>query len=446
MLEKVLLVLPVVGVLQFLICCIVAAQFYPGGSPFSLHNEIWTEGYSFWQNPVSDLGRCFAWNGVQNETSRSIYTPSLIFLAISAIPLALLMPARFRGSRRFLKLAAFAFTLSFCFMLGVAWTPYDTLLREHDFFFSAWLIAFSVALLLFHVAIRKRQKENGCSQGRHRVVTIVSWVTLGLVLLHIVQTYVPWQRQLYIPAQKIVAIVSLAWVAIASLSAFPRPGANDRLANVRGSQPDKKNSFTFLPLVAGIVLAILIGGWTIANRTPVACQVIPSPLFEAPPFVVRFANNTRRTLESIKIAGWVNGEIGVNEKLIVELWEIKDGKPSLLDQSTKSRDVNFVPTGLNSVFVSSIPIVVAERPEYGQPESMEIVDTPGFIAVFHPPAGFQTKCQWSYYDFLPSGTGLAIWMVSDQFSLFGKETLESVVATYQEGTGLLVTIRRELQD
>lgn len=79
----------IIGAIQFIIIPIIAMFFYGGGTAW----DPAAEGYTFWQNFFSDLGRTFAYNSVENAISSLLFNGSL---GLFGVALVLLYSASFR--------------------------------------------------------------------------------------------------------------------------------------------------------------------------------------------------------------------------------------------------------------------------------------------------------------------------------------------------------------
>ena len=71
--KKTAYVLIIFGNVQFIILTIIAMFFYKGGT----YIDNSTQGYLFWYNYFSDLGRTVAHSGTQNMISWIIFTVAL---------------------------------------------------------------------------------------------------------------------------------------------------------------------------------------------------------------------------------------------------------------------------------------------------------------------------------------------------------------------------------
>ena len=74
-------IIGVIGCVQFLIFSTIAMFNYSGGTSWNKS----AEGYTFWHNVMSDLGRTVSYSGISNTFSSTIFNSSLIFFGISII-------------------------------------------------------------------------------------------------------------------------------------------------------------------------------------------------------------------------------------------------------------------------------------------------------------------------------------------------------------------------
>ena len=65
-----------IGLMQFLLFSTIAMFYYGGGTSW---NKL-AEGYTFWHNVMSDLGRTVSYSGLSNTVSSTIFNSSLIIV------------------------------------------------------------------------------------------------------------------------------------------------------------------------------------------------------------------------------------------------------------------------------------------------------------------------------------------------------------------------------
>ena len=129
--------LPIIGMVGFLLCIVLSISFYPGGT---IKQEN-TSGYIFTENFLSDLGRTVSPSGDNNFASMILFICALASISLS-------MSGFFYGTFRYFKnkfplqgislgIGTVLFIVSFCFLLGVGFTPANIALPPH-IFFAVW--------------------------------------------------------------------------------------------------------------------------------------------------------------------------------------------------------------------------------------------------------------------------------------------------------------------
>ena len=147
-LEQLLCLVTIFGVLQFILLTFIAGIFYPGGYDYS--------SYYF-----SDLGAVMARNGEVNSISSKIFTVTLTVTALTFIPFWIIIRSLFTESRveRILsRVGSSLGLLSSPFIIGVAMFPIDTKVDTHFFVTLTFFSLFTVATLLYSIAIILNKK------------------------------------------------------------------------------------------------------------------------------------------------------------------------------------------------------------------------------------------------------------------------------------------------
>ena len=140
-------IITIFGVLQFLLLTFIATFMYPGGYDYF--------GYYF-----SDLGAVVARNGELNTISKTLFSVTLIIIALTLIPFWLLIRSLFTKSRREKILSKIGSTLGLIsspFIIGVALFPMDTYLELHLLVSLLFVLLFVLAALLYSIAIKFNQ-------------------------------------------------------------------------------------------------------------------------------------------------------------------------------------------------------------------------------------------------------------------------------------------------
>lgn len=142
----------VIGCGIFLLLTVIAMFTYPGGNA----NDEWTEGYDFFRNFFSDLGRYRLVNGNPNTASFILFFIALSIAGSSLILFFMAFRNFFTQDRinNWASLAGtgFGVVAGVCF-IGVAFTPYDLYLDMHvDFVFWAFR-TFLITVCIFAFVI-----------------------------------------------------------------------------------------------------------------------------------------------------------------------------------------------------------------------------------------------------------------------------------------------------
>jgi hypothetical protein len=107
--------------------------FYPGG----IRDNLSIQGYSFWGNTFSDLGRTIAWNGETNLISMILFTFAFGIQVISVIPFYLKFMSIFQEiqlEKKVSKIGSYFGIISSIAFIGVLCTPADILNGPHWIF------------------------------------------------------------------------------------------------------------------------------------------------------------------------------------------------------------------------------------------------------------------------------------------------------------------------
>ena len=187
-----------IGSIQFIIIPIIAMFFYGGGTIWN-HDAI---GYTFWENFLSDLGRTFAHNGVENNISSPLFNTSLGLFGNSIV---LLHSSTFR---LFKSVWGYLITLTGIIsgigMIIIALAPDNVLHDLHMLGVWVWLVALLIiAVLIFIYDFRSKE--------RNQHFVILSLMMAILVGYHISQGFMDVRGPLIVATQKVVVYLNCAW-------------------------------------------------------------------------------------------------------------------------------------------------------------------------------------------------------------------------------------------
>jgi len=142
----------IICIIQFLILTTIAMFFYPGGNMINPN----TQGYSFFENFISDLGRTKSISGKPNIISLILYTIAGVAFSISLILFVLALRDLFKNNVKTILIANFIIILgiiSAIFMLVGYLTPWDIYGSTHVLCGLIFTATGLITLLLYAIAI-----------------------------------------------------------------------------------------------------------------------------------------------------------------------------------------------------------------------------------------------------------------------------------------------------
>ncbi|MFX1378194.1 MAG: hypothetical protein ACFFA4_03800 [Promethearchaeota archaeon] len=150
--RQIAFLLTIINCIQSLIFTSLAMLFYPGGT-FSDPN---TDGYSFFGNIFSDLGRFTAHSGESNFISFIMYNTSLFAMGVLFIPFFIAIPYLFKKEgegKGLAKISSLLGILVVVAMAGASLTPADLYYVIHVSFGFFSFIALLPLTILYTLAI-----------------------------------------------------------------------------------------------------------------------------------------------------------------------------------------------------------------------------------------------------------------------------------------------------
>ncbi len=206
--KRIASIVSLVGVCQFTVLSAVSMRLYPGGSPFGHERE----GYAFWSNSLSDLGREVSVSGVANPVGSALFQTSLIVATLGLGGMWAAVPSLF-ASRKLIALSVRALGVGYVVgMIAVALVPTDT----HHFWHMTAIGGMAAAgvggLVLSCVGmILDRRCPVVCAPA-----TLVLVILAGMHFLQYASNFWlggPWTRAAPF-VQKLLAIYAIAWVVL----------------------------------------------------------------------------------------------------------------------------------------------------------------------------------------------------------------------------------------
>ena len=151
-------ILPSAAIVVFIFLVIMGAMSYEGGHRLDLNSE----GYSFSNNYLSDLGRIKTVAGMDNSIPFYCFNSALIILSVVFSFYFLFLPSVYDESIEIQNIArvgsVFGFLASLCFA-GVAYTPADLFIDAH-IFFADWLFRLMNLTIVFYAITYIMMKKN----------------------------------------------------------------------------------------------------------------------------------------------------------------------------------------------------------------------------------------------------------------------------------------------
>lgn len=151
-------ILPSSAIVLFILLVIMGALSYEGGHRLDLNSE----GYSFSNNYLSDLGRIKTVAGMDNSIPFYCFNSALIILSVVFSFYFLFLPSVYDESIKIQNISragsVFGFLASICFA-GVAYTPADLFIDAH-IFFADWLFRLMNLTIVFYAVTYVMMKKN----------------------------------------------------------------------------------------------------------------------------------------------------------------------------------------------------------------------------------------------------------------------------------------------
>ena len=143
---------PRVAMITFLFCVLLAMLIYPSGT---YHNHD-TNGYLFFENFLSDLGRITSHGGANNFHSSLLFNMALTFGGATYLIFYYYLNTLFNSALS--KLGSIFGIMGACCLVGVAFTPADLYFDSH-IFFNRWVFRlFLLSTILYSWIIYKSDK------------------------------------------------------------------------------------------------------------------------------------------------------------------------------------------------------------------------------------------------------------------------------------------------
>tara|TARA_A100001011_G_scaffold303844_1_gene318025 strand:- start:2 stop:721 length:720 start_codon:yes stop_codon:yes gene_type:complete len=151
-------ILPSAAIILFIFLVMMGAMSYEGGHRLDLNSE----GYSFSNNYLSDLGRIKTVAGMDNSIPFYCFNSALIILSVVFSFYFLFLPSVYDETIKIQNISqvgsVFGFLASICFA-GIAFTPADLFIDAH-IFFADWLFRLMNLTIVFYAVTYVMMKKN----------------------------------------------------------------------------------------------------------------------------------------------------------------------------------------------------------------------------------------------------------------------------------------------
>jgi len=216
--QKKIIWISILSALAFFVLSSLAMYYYPGGT---IHDRG-TEGYTFWHNYFSDLGRTRSWSGVRNTASNMLFRSSLFLVSGSLIAFFGILPTLFKsGKARMLSLVAglLGIGAALCY-IGIAMNPLDVNYSAHTIFVRIGFIAFLLMALFYALAIRAEPGYSNHYAYALGLFSFILFVQVVIMLLGPRSWSSPQALFLQASAQKVVVYAEMICMLYQSFGAL----------------------------------------------------------------------------------------------------------------------------------------------------------------------------------------------------------------------------------
>ncbi len=202
--------LAMASVVQFAVVIPWAMRVYPGGTIL----DSSTQGYSWNENWISDLGRTRAWNGEDNRASARLFSGSIVVLGFGMVLFFLASIRAFEETTALRVFAQVCGVLAGAGLVGVGCTPFDLFHTAHIVSLLLWIIPMAV----YAVILASECSDSGGFLNQ-LLAAGCALLVVGIGLYALSNATSEVMRM-----QKLVAVLSISWfvmlAARVSLAAF----------------------------------------------------------------------------------------------------------------------------------------------------------------------------------------------------------------------------------
>jgi len=188
-----------IGCIEFVLFSTIAMFFYGGGTSWDKS----AEGYTFWHNVLSDLGRTVSYSGVPNTVSSPMFNIALSFFGICIIVIYLSMGKNFLRSYWLMLLILIGGIISGTGTVIIGFTPDDKLSDYHMLGVWMWALPLFAVLLLFIIY--------GVINGIYDNFLFITCALAIALFIHIGHGVTGMWSPIVAATQKIVVYLNITW-------------------------------------------------------------------------------------------------------------------------------------------------------------------------------------------------------------------------------------------
>ena len=188
-----------IGCIEFVIFSTIAMFFYGGGTSWNKS----AEGYTFWHNVLSDLGRTVSYSGLPNNISSPMFNLALSFFGICIIVIYLSMGKDFLRPYWLMLAILIGGIISGTGVVIIGFAPDDVLPDYHMLGVWMWALPLFAVLFLFIInAVINRIYDN---------FFFLTSTLAAVLFIHIGQGVTGLWSPIVAATQKIVVYFNIIW-------------------------------------------------------------------------------------------------------------------------------------------------------------------------------------------------------------------------------------------
>ena len=188
-----------IGCTEFVLFSTIAMFFYGGGTSWDKS----AEGYTFWHNVLSDLGRTISYSGVPNTVSSPMFNVALSFFGICIIVIYLSMGKIYLRPYWLMLTIIIGGIISGTGIIIIGLAPDDILSNYHMLGVWMWALSLFAVLLLFII--------NAVINRIYDILLFITSILAIALFIHISQGVTGMWAPIVAATQKIVVYLNITW-------------------------------------------------------------------------------------------------------------------------------------------------------------------------------------------------------------------------------------------